>query len=94
LASATLLLSPYALDYDLMFLLLPWCLLIREACEDPGTASKALVLWLSLTFLAPLTYMTSLYTGLSIGAPLLIAILLMTYHEGRAAAANRRREAV
>ncbi len=85
LASVTVLLSPYALDYDLMFLLLPWCLLIREACEDPGTAPKALVLWLSLTFLVPLTYMTSLYTGLSIGAPLLIAILLVTYHEGRGA---------
>jgi hypothetical protein len=94
LTSATVLLSPYALDYDLMFLLLPWCLMIREAWEDPAITSRALVLWVSLTCLVPLTYLSQLDTHLAIGAPLLIAVLLMTYHESRTAVANRRREAV
>jgi hypothetical protein len=79
LTSATLLISPYALDYDLMFLLLPWCLAIREACDNPDEARTSFWFWLGLTVLVPVSYMTQLYTHISVCAPALIGILGATW---------------
>jgi alpha-1,2-mannosyltransferase len=69
--AATILLSPYALDYDLILLGLPWLLLLREACQEPGLARETLWRWLALTWLVPISYLTSLFIGRPIAGPLL-----------------------
>jgi hypothetical protein len=84
LTGATLQLTPYALDYDLVFLLLPWLLMIRECREDDKASTALFWPWLGLTCLAPASYMVPLYTGRSIGGPLLLAIVcLMWWRDGR-----------
>jgi alpha-1,2-mannosyltransferase len=79
LVAATLLVPPYALDYDLVFLLFPWLLMIRESLDDPQAASSHFWLWLGLTLLVPVSYLTSLYFGHPIAGALLLAMLGTTW---------------
>jgi hypothetical protein len=79
LVAATLLATPYALDYDLVFLLLPWLLMIRESLDDSQAALSHFWLWLGITLLAPLTYLTGLYTGRPIASVLLFVMLGATW---------------
>jgi hypothetical protein len=86
LAAATLLVTPYALDYDLVLLVLPWLLLIRESLDRPELARRQFWPWLSLTLLVPPSYILPLYTHRSIGGVLLLAILLWTRMRARTSA--------
>jgi hypothetical protein len=79
--------SPYALDYDLVFLLFPWLLMIRECLDDAQAALSHFWLWLAITLLVPVSYLTSLYFGQSIGGPLLLMMLgAAWWRSGRAGA--------
>jgi hypothetical protein len=83
LIGTTILVTPYALDYDLVFLLLPWLLMIREAREDAGQVTVLFWPWMGLTFLAPATYMVQLYTGRSIGGPCLLGVMCLSWWQNR-----------
>lgn len=85
LTGATLQFTPYALDYDLVFLLLPWLLIIRECREDNRASILLFWTWLGLTVLVPVSYMTQLYTGRSVAGPLLLAILVFSWRRRHAA---------
>jgi hypothetical protein len=75
LACATLLLPPYALDYDMVLLLLPWLLLAHDALRSPRRGSQMFDLWLVLTMLVPVTYLSALYSQQSLGGPFLCVVL-------------------
>lgn len=83
LVAATFLLTPYALDYDLVLLLLPWLLMIKEACADPPGAPRLLWLWLMLLALTPTAYLLAIYTGGSYGALGILACLAIAYRQER-----------
>jgi hypothetical protein len=77
LTGAILQFTPYALDYDLIFLLLPWALMIQEARLDPEAAVRHFWPWLVLTCLVPVSYFLSIYTGRSTMGLLLLALLVV-----------------
>jgi hypothetical protein len=79
LCAATLLIPPYALDYDLVFLLVPWLLMIGEARHNPARARALFWPWIGLTLLVPVSYLTQLYTGQSVAGPLLMAIVALCW---------------
>lgn len=76
LSCAALIITPYALDYDLVLLLAPWCYAIKEACEDSTAAPSLSPSWLALTLIAPFAYMTQLYSHVAVVPPVLLALAL------------------
>jgi hypothetical protein len=79
LASCTLITTPYALDYDLLIFLLPWCLLIRESRTAPARARTDVWLWLGLTALVPVVYVVQIGTNRSVGAVGIIVIMAVVW---------------
>jgi hypothetical protein len=75
LVSATLVVTPYALDYDFLLLLLPWCLLIAEVRRSPETARQDVWLWLCLTAIVPTCYVVEIWTQHSVGAIFILVLL-------------------
>ena len=74
---AALVITPYAFDYDLIYLLIPWAVLIREAREGWPVTNAHFALWVALTVVLPGVWLVSLTVPISIGAPALLGVLLL-----------------
>lgn len=83
LTGAMLQLTPYALDYDMAFLLLPWALMIGEAREEPRAASTLLWPWLGLTIVVPASYLISIYTNVASASLMLLVVLIAVQRQPR-----------
>jgi hypothetical protein len=79
LGAATVLIPPYALDYDLAVLVLPWLLMIRESLANAAVSRASFWPWISVTCLVPVSYLVALYSGQSISGPCLLSILGWTW---------------
>ena len=88
--AGTLLVTPYALDYDLVLLLPAWLLLIAECRERPELSRSLLPLWASLVVLVPLGYMIQLYTGKSVSSALQIGVLGLALASSRQVGGRQR----
>jgi hypothetical protein len=74
--AVTLQITPYALDYDLVFFVLPWLLMMREAIDDPAGAGEWFLPWILLTILPVLGYALPLFLSQPITSPLMLIGLL------------------
>jgi hypothetical protein len=74
--AVTLQITPYALDYDLVFFVLPWLLMMREAIDDPAGAGEWFLPWILLTILPVLAYALPLFLSQPITSPLMLIGLL------------------
>jgi len=91
LAVATLEITPYAFDYDLVFLVVPWLLMIRESYEDPGAARPVFWLWVVLALTTPVSYLLSIYTARSTASIPLIGLALAAAWASRTSRLSRSR---
>jgi hypothetical protein len=80
---ASLQITPYALDYDLGFLVLPWLLILRESQDDSVRARGLLLPWLTLTAIIPVTYISMISMRRSVAAPILLALLALLCWQAR-----------
>jgi hypothetical protein len=74
-SAAVITITPYAFDYDLLFLSVPWLMVLHEVWESPSLARKHFWLWIVLTLLVPATYLCGLYTSVAIGGPIVLCLL-------------------
>jgi hypothetical protein len=79
---------PYALDYDLAFLVIPWLLMIRESRNDPRMARSLFWPWLALAGVVPISHIVLLAISRSVAGPMVFAILLASWWSTRRTSAS------